>query len=338
VDINQYIIRELLLKQEVVLPGFGKFAGKRETAHVDNQTVNPPRQIVSFIRDTNSFALDLAVLVAAEEKVSEDEAAKAITAFVELANTELENKKKTTFPGIGTVSQTDAGVFAFEQSESATLLADSFGMPPVDLSAIQNSGAKKKVSTETVVVKKERSFGFIWWILGIAAIVLLAAGLWWLFWEGHANEYLDLHNTTAQTTTEHTTTIVNNTTTIDSTFIDTTIVVNTQVANEPAAGVVQPAVEGTLAPVENAEQAESTFDNHLQNHREIYLVIGSFKQQDNAQTLQKNMQSQGYQSELLDGGNGFVRVTIGKFPTTDAAMVVYKKFTDAHPNDDIWAL
>ena len=50
------------------------------------------------------------------------------------------------------------------------------------------------------------------------------------------------------------------------------------------------------------------------------------------------MTTEGYQSEILDGINGFKRVTIGKFPTADAAMVVYKKFIEAHPSDDIWAL
>ncbi len=350
-DIIKHITEGLYSGQEVVISGFGKFIGERNASRVEDGTIYPPSKTVNFIRDKNSFALDLAIQVAKKERVTEDEAAKAINEFVKASNEKLKAGQSVVFEGIGIVAPKPDGSFHFHQSQHSNLLPETFGMAPVELSIMGKkarstgasiaskkaaAAAKKKAQTSaskknttTTTKENKKSLAWLWWIFSIITILAISVGVWWFYfggkdWKGFTQ--------TPPVLKKDTNKVVKNTTIDSSKLAVKTDTV--KVVTQP----VEKTVTGTPAKISNSEDANKTFETHFRKNSVIYLVVGSFKNRRNADNYAAQLREDGFNSQVLSAENGFYRVTIGEFPNTSRAMRTYTKFTDKYPKKVIWAL
>jgi cell division septation protein DedD/nucleoid DNA-binding protein len=71
---------------------------------------------------------------------------------------------------------------------------------------------------------------------------------------------------------------------------------------------------------------------------ELYLIAGSFKNQDNANRLKEDLINMGYQSGIIQAEGGLNRVTLGKFVSVDEALVVFERFHAKKPEVGVWLL
>lgn len=318
VDIIKHITEGLYSNQEVVISGFGKFIGERKASYIEDGTIYPPTKKVSFVRDTKIHALDLAIYIAKRERVTEDDAAIAISAFVKEANQKLEAGQSVVFEGIGIIAPKPDGTFHFHQSQHANLLPETFGMTPIELKK-NNLAAGESASSG-----KKSSLAWLWWLLGSAAIVLIAVGVWWFF----LRDYKFKHRTAEKADTLIS--VVDTSQHLADTMLGTTDTTNND--------IVEPPVNGAMAKISPSENANEAFETHFKKKKVIYLVVGSFKEKENATNLKKALLAEGFQSQILSSGNGFLRVTIGHFPNKQETMKVYNSFIAKHPKKDIWAL
>lgn len=325
-DIVQYIKEQLFTDQEVVIPGFGKFSGERKAAYIEKDKVYPPSKVITFVRDTKATVINLAVYISKKERISEDEAIKAISSFVTNSNQRLESGNTVIFEGIGIVTPLEEGKIGFKQSHQSNLLPETYGMEAVPLVAMD-----KKVA---ITPRKRESLIWMWLLLTIALISLLLVAGWWFFIK-NTDTNTTLNTQTTHVTTNRTTSTVNNTSTVNESKTDSAVA-NSSTTYKSSETDVNTVPE-KLNP-KDAESVEETFQTHLQNKKFIYLIVGSFKAKDNAIKLQKSLKSSSYESEILNTDTGFYRVTLGKFPNADAATKILNEYADAHPQSEIWAL
>jgi cell division septation protein DedD/nucleoid DNA-binding protein len=71
---------------------------------------------------------------------------------------------------------------------------------------------------------------------------------------------------------------------------------------------------------------------------ELYLIAGSFKNEDNANRLREELISLGYQSVIVGAEGGLNRVSLGKFKTVDEALKIFQKFHTKRPEVAVWLL
>jgi len=58
----------------------------------------------------------------------------------------------------------------------------------------------------------------------------------------------------------------------------------------------------------------------VQEFKVYYVVVGSFKEMNNAQSFSEKVQAMGYEGKIVDGPNGFNLVTSGTFETLKSSL------------------
>ena len=61
------------------------------------------------------------------------------------------------------------------------------------------------------------------------------------------------------------------------------------------------------------------------------IIVGSFKSESNASVLLKKLETEGYKPELLNGPNGFFRVSLGKCSGITEAVRMKDSINDKYP-------
>lgn len=343
-DIVKHITAGLYSHPEVVVPGFGKFVGQRKEAYVVGDTVYPPSKKILFTLDPHSFALDLATRIATAEGISEDQAAKALQEFVLGIHSKLAAGQSVTLEGIGTFTPGEEGKVVFEQNDFTNLLAESFAMEPVALAAPVTKKTKE-TAVPTVVVTERRSnpLVWLWWTLFGAALVLIGVAVWWIFFRTdqlNSMQYTELESKQLLAQQDSLLRAQKAARQADSLEAlqkqlvapDSEMLAKADTAANNQQPVKQP------ENISEASNVNEAFEKQFSRSSQIYLIVGSFQQRNNAEQFKTKLAGEGYESEIIPGENGFHRVTIGRFPNAPAAITVFDRFTKEYPSIDIWAL
>jgi CCDC81-like prokaryotic HU domain 2/CCDC81-like prokaryotic HU domain 1 len=140
IDINTHLEKLLFLHDSLVIPGFGGFTAKLNSAQPDynGNTVAPPSKTLTF---SENLAVDDGLLVqdlVAAHGISNDDARKLIAEFVEKLQQQLNQREIVTLNGIGRLYKNYMQKIQF-LPDVVNFHAGSYGLPTLQFSPIARS-------------------------------------------------------------------------------------------------------------------------------------------------------------------------------------------------------
>ncbi|QKX04750.1 HU-CCDC81 and SPOR domain-containing protein [Aquimarina sp. TRL1] len=152
-------ISELLYRYEcVIIPDFGAFLTKRESASIHSATnaFYPPKKLISFNRQLQNNDGLLANYIASAEQISYTDAISKIQRYVASLKNELTNGKRVSIEGIGSFFVSIEDTLQFEPFEQHNYLTEAFGLSSFVSPTIQREIYKEE--TESLEEKAPIAF------------------------------------------------------------------------------------------------------------------------------------------------------------------------------------
>jgi hypothetical protein len=133
ITLEKYIPELLYNLECLIIPDFGGFVTRTETAAFDeqNMTFRPPFRSISFNKNLHVNDGSLIHHIMNAEKITYEEATKRIKYAVEKWNSALSEKKRLELNGIGVFSLFPDLTILFEPKIDVNFLIDSFGLFPI---------------------------------------------------------------------------------------------------------------------------------------------------------------------------------------------------------------
>ena len=148
-------ISDLLYRYEcVIIPGFGAFLTRHQSAFIDNETNTffPPAKIVSFNKQLQTNDGLLANYIASVDKCSYEDALKKIRVFTLKVSSELEDGANVVFKNIGEFFLNEEQSVQFIPMEKQNYSTSAFG-----LSTVVSPSIKREEYKEIAVVLEEKA-------------------------------------------------------------------------------------------------------------------------------------------------------------------------------------
>jgi nucleoid DNA-binding protein len=293
-DITAFI-RELLFGHDcVIIPGFGGFIGNYTPARIDksNNTFFPPVKQISFNRNLNHNDGLLVGRISESAKMNYADARNLVEEFVKDIRTRLSKGEKVVFENIGSFVNNHEGNVQFEPDRNTNYHLDSYGLTSFHIAPLESYDIRKKVLKykDKEPVKQISTRKILW---RAAVIIPLLAALVAIPLS------TNVFKTKVQSTSLNPLANIefeNNKQAIDKRkSADSLLNFNQSTVSEK-----NDSLELTV-PV----KGEKAFPTE-----KIYCIIaGSFKSENNAAVLIKKLENEGYHPELINGPNGFYRVS-----------------------------
>lgn len=296
-DITAFI-RELLFGHDcVIVPGFGGFIGNYTPARIDKatSTFHPPVKLISFNRNLNHNDGLLVGRISESAKINYGDARNLVEEFVEDIRKRLSRGEKIVFDKIGSFINNQEGNVQFEPDREANYHLNSFGLTSFQVMPLEGYDVRKRILkyTDKEPVRQSSASKILW--RAAVIIPLLAAMI-------AIPLSTDIFKTKIQSTN------LNPLASVE--FENNKEAVDKGKAADSSVSAIQPGqtdegrsvIKDSPVEEENVLPAEST--------KEVFcLIAGSFRSQENAETLMKNLSDDGYKPELISGPNGFYRVS-----------------------------
>jgi len=287
-DITAFI-RELLFSHDcVIIPGFGGFIGNYSPARIDKATSTfyPPVKQISFNRNLNHNDGLLVGRISEHLKVNYGDARSIVEEFVAGIRKKLESGEKVGFDNIGTFLNNQEGSVQFEPDINVNYHLDSFGLESFHFAPLESYDVRKRISTHIGKdpLKRHSVRKIVWRaavlvpLLALIVIVPLKTDIFKPKVESVSLNPL-----------------------VTAEFEN-----NKKAIEENSASL--PVLPGeNIAP---AEQSISVAITPVTESDNIYcLVTGSFRSKENAEHQADMLKEDGFTPEIMDGPNGFYRVS-----------------------------
>lgn len=334
--IDQHI-SQLLYKHEcVIVPEFGAFITRDHSAEINQAThmMRPPSKRVSFNKHITQNDGLLANFVARTEKVSYSAALDGIAVSVRSWNRMLKSGKKIILEGVGRLYLDDQGKIQFNPQIDLNYNRGFYGLSifraelisrEVEIQkgiekVISSAAPKKERKAKSTKVRsiaptagdKKRSRRGLGWaaVLGPVAALLIAGSFYQNSLEDELNGYANInpfkgfrlfeHKPVTQTSNEGVKEEVKT------------------ISFQEAEQLTQNAIEETPIKAE-VETSVKAFDKEVA--KPFKIVVGSFKDQVNAQEFIDELTAKGYDAFMADGDTRYNRVAVQRFATRAEADV-----------------
>jgi len=315
-QISSCVSELLMLHDCVILPGFGALIGNYQPSKlhpVTHLVQAPAKQLVynrNLIKDdgllTGTYSNKFGVDFSASRQM--------IDSYVLQLKQTLNEGARVNLRSVGSFSNNVEGVTVFQGDGSSNLLAESYGLAPVQLSLILREPIPERrpqpvfVNRESIVAapKPVRQWRRI--ALRVAPVVLLASLL-------TINRLVPSENQVHFS---------------DFSF-GQVFSASPEIALQGMSVQSLPAVRKarTVLPAENAFSAESA---------NIYLVAGCYSSADNANGMVDYLSEKGFDAALLDiTPGGLYRVVYGSYPDITAASEELAQIKKGF-NEEAWML
>lgn len=191
-------IADLLYRYEcVIIPGFGAFLTRNQSAQIDENTSTfyPPSKVLSFNRQLQVNDGLLANYVASVEKCSYETALQKVRNFSGHISSELNSGKSISLNNIGTFSLNEEQSIQFEPIHKQNFSTSAFGLssfvsPQINRVKEANSEAQSAKKAPIVLTSEKRTQRPYLKYAAVAAIALLATGFGGMkFYENEVREY-----------------------------------------------------------------------------------------------------------------------------------------------------
>jgi nucleoid DNA-binding protein len=287
-DITAFI-RELLFSHDcVILPGFGGFVGNYTPARIDKgtDTFFPPVKQISFNRNLNHNDGLLVGSISGSSEINYGDARNMVDEFVASLRKKLERGEKVRFDRIGIFTNNQEGNVQFEPDHDVNYHLGSYGLDSFQFSPLEGYDVRKRITgnKDRATVKRASMRKILWRAAIIIPVlaVLTAIPL-----------TTDIFRSKVETTTMNplvTAEFENNKKAVDE--------------EKPAK-----AEEIIITEKQNIPPVVETAAPLFKEDMHFYLITGSFKLKQNAYNQADVLRKEGYDPEILDGPNGFYRVS-----------------------------
>jgi len=287
-DITAFI-RELLFSHDcVILPGFGGFVGNYTPARIDKgtDTFFPPVKQISFNRNLNHNDGLLVGSISGSSEINYGDARNMVDEFVASLRKKLERGEKVRFDRIGIFTNNQEGNVQFEPDHDVNYHLGSYGLDSFQFSPLEGYDVRKRITgnKDRATVKRASMRKILWRAAIIIPVlaVLTAIPL-----------TTDIFRSKVETTTMNplvTAEFENNKKAVDE--------------EKPAK-----AEEIIITEKQNIPPVVETATPLFKEDMHFYLITGSFKLKQNAYNQADVLRKEGYDPEILDGPNGFYRVS-----------------------------
>ncbi len=350
-NIEKYIAELVGNHDCVIIPGLGAFVAQATSAdiHPITHKFTAPGRTLGFNAQIKVNDGLLAAEISRNEGISFQDATVLIDTFVKNFNTSLSLYKHYNFSEIGRFFYNAEGKLEFEPDYTINFSSDSFGLTefifkPIDRNTYDmnqptkhrnpKDAASKEKQLEEGEKKKSTSFAKVLFVLMPLVVLIGAAGFVVYNQQQDISlggisvfESLGIKKQTAKAEV------------VADTLSEVAIATDTVAAameekiqmEEPAAAVEEvqvsepePAVSEVVKPkaVEKTKSVKSTSEAVVSSDAQsgYYIIIGSFKNEGNADKLYKKLSAESKTVVKLPvDANGFYKIAVGAFDTKEAA-------------------
>lgn len=311
-------IQELLFDHDcVIIPGFGGFIGNYSPARIDKASgmFYPPSKKISFNRNLNHNDGLLIKKISSDSGVNYRDARTMAEEFAADLSGRLQKGEKVVFEKIGTFMNNHEGNVEFEPDYAINYNPDSYGLEPFNCLPVEGYDVRKHISGQPQRISNEHSIlrKYLW----RAAVILPIAGV--LAVVSLKTDFLKSKvetsnlNPLASAEFEHNRSALDKALVTDSSNFITAIPVTDSSAAE----------RSVPAQPETTVQAPVSSSEKITVQTSYFIITGSFQSEINAGRQVKQLQSEGFNPEVVQAGNGFYRVCAIACP--DLATAVSKK-------------
>jgi nucleoid DNA-binding protein len=294
-DITAYI-RELLFGHDcVIIPGFGGFIGNYTPARIDksDNTFHPPVKQISFNRNLNHNDGLLIGRISESAKLNYADARNLVEEFASNLSARLAKGEKIVFDHIGSFVNNHEGNTQFEPDREANYHLNSYGLTTFQFMPLEGYDVRRKITrhSDKDPVRQASIRKYLWRaaviipLLGVMVAVPLKT---------------DLFKTRVQST---------NLNPLANVELETNRAEVDKSVKPDSLPAVISFVEDPNTPVSVSQPAE-----------EFSIIAGSFKSEENAAVMMKKLSEEGYTPELINGPNGFFRVSALKCSSLSEAI------------------
>jgi nucleoid DNA-binding protein len=292
-DITAFI-RELLFSHDcIIVPGFGGFIGNYTPARIDKNTSTfyPPVKKISFNRNLNNNDGLLVGRVSEFSKVNYGDARNIVDEFVAALRKKLEKGEKVVFDHIGSFTNNQEGNIQFEPESNVNYHLDSYGLESFQFPPLEGYDVRKRIARhiDKVPVRRSSMRKILW--RAAVIIPLLAAVV-------AVSLKTDFFKSKVEATTLNplaTAEFENNKKAVEETIVSAPV--------KRDDNIIKPGSKPAPSSVPEAVVPEVKDEN-------VYcLITGSFKSKGNAEIQADMLKEEGYAPEIINGPNGFYRVS-----------------------------
>jgi len=307
-DITPFI-RELLFSHDcVIVPGFGGFIGNYTPARIDKSTSTfyPPVKQISFNRNLNHNDGLLVGRVSGHSGVTYADARIIVEEFVAGMRKKLERGNKVIFDNIGSFTNNQEGNLQFEPDRNVNYHLDSYGLESFQFPPLEGYDIRKRISKhiDKDPVNRTSTRKILWRaavIVPILALIVTGSLRTQLFKQ--KTETFSL-NPLAKAEFEE------NREAVDQGLSEVRITGAEPVFQDKDSEAVTPVIE---------EKAS------------YCIITGSFKVRHNAEVQANILKKEGYTPEIVEGPNGFYRVSAMKCVDLNSASVKKNSIENKFP-------
>jgi len=296
-DITPFI-RELLFSHDcVILPGFGGFIGNYTPARIDKNTSTfyPPVKQISFNRNLNHNDGLLVGRISGHSGVAYGDARGIVEEFVAGMRKKLERGDKVVIDNIGSFVNNQEGNLQFEPDRNVNYHLDSYGLESFQFPPLEGYDIRKRLSKhiDKEPVRGSSSRKILWRAAVIVPILALMV-------TASLNSRLFKPKTEASSLNPL----------AKAEFEE----------NREAVGQVVPEVNIKVTEPALQNQASLTAPPVIEEKASYCIITGSFRIRQNAEMQANMLKKEGYTPEIVEGPNGFYRVSAMKCVDLNSAF------------------
>ncbi len=288
-DITPFI-RELLFSHDcVILPGFGGFIGNYTPARIDKSTSTfyPPVKQISFNRNLNHNDGLLVGRVSGHSGVAYGDARSIVDEFVAGVRKKLERGDKVIFDNIGSFINNQEGNLQFEPDRNVNYHLDSYGLESFQFPPLEGYDIRKRISKhiDKDPVKRSSMRKILWRAAVIVPVLALMVTVSLKTQIFKPKAEISSLNPLAKAEFEE---------------------------NREAVDQGVPEVKIAVTEPEVQNQPSETGLPVVEEKASYCIITGSFRVRQNAEIQANILKKEGYTPEIVDGPNGFYRVSAMK--------------------------
>ena len=339
-DLSPFI-RELLYNHDcVILPGFGGFIGNYTPARIDrdSHTFHPPVKAISFNSRLSHNDGLLIGKISEKKEIGYADAKNIVDDYISSLKDKLNGGERIHLAGIGHFQVNSEGNIQFEPDNDINYLLDAYGLSPFTREPVEDYDISKAVirhrDRDPIVMANRRRM--IWRAAAAIPFVLamIVVPLKTDLFKSKAalNPLAEVEFSEIQSAQEDLFDEMPETHQAEVLKPEATEVTKPEAAEEQtdiaiAATDVEPV---TTAVDENVQTGMATAAPSF------HLIVGSFKDADNADRLFNELAVKGYDAEILRADNGYYRVSVKSCSTMKEAVAERKRLGQSFTEIWIW--
>ena len=310
--LHEHISRLLFDHECVIVPDFGAFLTRYYSAEVNHAThmMRPPSKRVYFNASIKENEGLLAKAISHTENMTYSQALSAIKSEVNEWKSSLVKKKKLNLPGIGRLYIDEVSrKLQFSPSLETNYATSSYGLSIFRSPGIQreaqirktiHQAIEKHVIVEHPETKSRKVASWIPWAAALGPLILAGVIGYSYLTQGSLNPVENVAGINWMKFSRATEQVV--------TPIQAEPSLSEEVVEETPA-VTEPILEETSSSNNVPAIAENGY----------HIIVGSFKNQQNADSYISQLNSKGFNAYLAKGDKRFLRVAVGSYATHEQA-------------------